>query len=313
MNSPTPRSTLYAPLSTPVPACLSVGRARALTVVAVVLLGAFGKPLFDLTRFAVHSELYSHIVLIPVISLYLVWLKRRSLALDSEPVRGLAVLPLVTGFALLAGYFWSVHTGWKPPVQDYLALMTLAFLSLLFAGLCLVLGKDTLRAAAFPIAFLIFMVPFPQAVGRWIESFLQHGSAEVAYALLKLSGMPVFRQGTLFQLPGFSLEVAPECSGIHSSLVLFITSLLAGYVLLRSRWGRFILVLVIIPLGMLRNGFRIFTLGQLCVHVSPDMINSPLHRRGGPVFFVLSLIPLFLLLWYLRRREKLKADANCAN
>jgi len=63
------------------------------------------------------------------------------------------------------------------------------------------------------------------------------------------------------------------------------------------------LVAVVIPLGILRNGFRIFVIGALCVHFGPQMINSPIHRRGGPLFFALSLIPLFLLLWWLRRGD----------
>ena len=95
--------------------------------------------------------------------------------------------------------------------------------------------------------------------------------------------------------------MAPECSGIHSSLVLFITSLLAGYLLLNSPWKRAVLVLAVVPLALLRNGLRIVTIGQLCVHVSPDMINSYIHRKGGPIFFALSLIPFFLLLLFLRR------------
>jgi exosortase/archaeosortase family protein len=53
----------------------------------------------------------------------------------------------------------------------------------------------------------------------------------------------------------------------------------------------------------LRNGFRILVIGLLCVNVGPQMIHSVIHRRGGPVFFVLSLIPLLLLLWWLRRGE----------
>jgi len=124
--------------------------------------------------------------------------------------------------------------------------------------------------------------------------------------MLSLSGMPVFRQGLDFQLPGMRMAVAPECSGIHSSLVLFITSLLAGQLLLRSPWKRAALTLAVIPLAILRNGFRIFTIGQLCVHVSPDMINSYIHRRGGPIFFVLSLVPFFLLLYFLRKAESRK-------
>ena len=97
--------------------------------------------------------------------------------------------------------------------------------------------------------------------------------------------------------------VAEECSGIHSSLVLFITSLLAGRLLLRTPWRRAVLTLAIIPLAIARNGFRVFTIAELCVHVSPDMINAWIHRRGGPVFFALSLVPFFALLLLLRKSE----------
>jgi exosortase C (VPDSG-CTERM-specific) len=146
-----------------------------------------------------------------------------------------------------------------------------------------------------------------------IESFFQRGSADAADLLFKMSGMPVLRQGTGFHLPGFALEVAPQCSGIHSSLVLFITSWLAGYLFLKSPWRRAALALAVIPLALARNGLRIVTIGQLCVHVSPDMIHSPIHHHGGPLFFALSLIPFFLLLHLFRRSEsKDRPKANAA-
>ena len=106
----------------------------------------------------------------------------------------------------------------------------------------------------------------------------------------------------------FGLLVGPECSGIHSSQVLLITSLLAGNLFLLSPWRRAFLALFIIPLAILRNGFRIFVIGELCVHVSPDMINSWIHRRGGPVFFALSLIPFFIVLAWLRKTELKRRD-----
>src|ERR1043166_6364619 len=108
------------------------------------------------------------------------------------------------------------------------------------------------------------MVPFPEVVQRAIETFRQHSSAWVAYLFIKLSGTPVLKQGMGLQLPGFALEVAPECSGIHSSLVLFITSLLAGHLFLRSPWKKAVLGLAVIPLGIVRNGFRILTISMLC-------------------------------------------------
>jgi exosortase/archaeosortase family protein len=104
-------------------------------------------------------------------------------------------------------------------------------------------------------------------------------------------------------LPGITLEVARECSGINSSYVLFITSLIAGQLFLRKPWKRVALALFVIPLAIARNGLRIVTIGWLCVHISPDMIHSIVHRRGGPLFFALSLVPFFLVMLWLRRGE----------
>jgi len=112
------------------------------------------------------------------------------------------------------------------------------------------------------------------------------------------------REGMVFELPGIAIQVARECSGIHSSWVLFITGLLASHLFLRTRWRKIVLVAFVIPLGILRNGFRIFVIGMLCVHIGPYMIGSVIHRQGGPFFFALSLVPLFLLLLWLRRRER---------
>jgi len=288
-------------------------RIAGLAALAALLVLCFGAQLCELARCALHSDLYSHILLVPFISAYLIFLKRRDLALDSGRAQGWAVVPMLLGGGLLAGYWWAARAGWKPKPDDYLALMTLCFLLFLWGGGFLFLGLQTLRRVAFPAAFLIFMAPFPVMVRQGIESFFQHGSADAAELLFKVSGMPVFRQGTEFQLPGFSLEVAPQCCGIHSSLVLFITSWLAGYFFLKSPWRRAALTVAVIPLALARNGLRIVTIGQLCVHVSPDMINSPIHHHGGPLFFALSLIPFFLLLHLLRRSEsKKRPKANAA-
>ena len=270
----------------------------------VILTICFSRPLYDLAWYSLHSELHSYIPLIASISLYLIWSKRRSLALMSKPTRRLAVLPLLGGLAILAACYWVAKTGWSPNTEDYLALMTLSYLLLFLAGCFAFLGRETLRTIAFPVGFLIFTVPFPEFLQSWIECFLQQSSAQAADVLFRMSATPIFRQGLVFDLPGFSLEVDPECSGIHSTLVLFITSLLAGHLFLSAPRNRVLLTLGVIPLAILRNGLRIFIIGQLCVRVSPDMINSYIHRHGGPIFFALSLIPFFLLLVILRKSER---------
>ncbi|MDB6077311.1 MAG: exosortase VPDSG-CTERM-specific [Akkermansiaceae bacterium] len=271
---------------------------RNFYVAVAVLVAGFSVPLYHLVQFALQSELYSHTILVPFISLYLVWMKRHSLPPRSRPDHRLAILPLVAGLALLAGRFTSTLDP-----EDALALTILAFV-LLFAGVCMLfLGRQTLRAITFPLGFLVFMAPFPTSVTEWIGTKLQHTSASAAYLFFRLGGTTVFRDDTFFQLPGMKLMVAPECSGIHSTLALFITSLVAGYFFLNSGWKRALLALAVFPLAIFRNGFRVFVIGELCVHIGPEMIDSYIHRHGGPIFFVLSLLPLFLFLRFLMKSE----------
>ena len=189
-------------------------------------------------------------------------------------------------------------------VNDNLALVTLAYVSFLWAGGFLFLGLKWMAAAAFPAAFLIFLVPLPDRAVYGLERASAIASAEAAAVFFNLSGTPLFREGMLLGLPGITLEVAQECSGIRSSWVLLITSLVGSHLFLQSPWRRLALVAFVIPLAIVRNGFRIFVIGMLCVRVGPHMIDSVIHRRGGPIFFVLSLVPLFLWLTWLRRRER---------
>ena len=279
-------------------------RLKSFALATVVLGLCFSVPLYGLIRFAAGSELYSYILLIPFISFYLVWHKGHHLPPAFVPARGMAVRFLAAGVVVLLAYWLVLRSRLRLVEDDYLAVMMLAFL-LFFFGVCgWFFGRQFLRANAFALGFLIFLVPIPTAAIRGIDTFLQYGSAEVARGFFMITGTPFLRDGLVFQLPGITMKIAPECSGIHSSLVLFITSLLASYFFLRTPWKRAVFIVAVIPLAILRNGFRVFTIGELCVHVGPHMINSPIHRKGGPLFFALSLIPLFLLLVVLQKSER---------
>jgi exosortase C (VPDSG-CTERM-specific) len=269
----------------------------------LVLLAAFGLPLLGLANYAAHSELYSYILLIPFVSGYLLYIRR-----DQLPKKCAADLPF--GIVLLAGGLGvSLSTYWVnvprlvPADNSYFVLLTISFLCCLAAGGFFFLGREWMQAAAFPVAYLIFLVPMPDAMADALETASKYASAEMANVLFHLSGTPFLRAGLIFQLPNITIEVAQECSGIRSSWVLFITSVLAANLFLKSSWRRLVLVALVIPLAILRNGFRILVIGLLCVNAGPQMIHSPIHTRGGPVFFVLSLIPLLLLLWWLRKSE----------
>jgi exosortase C (VPDSG-CTERM-specific) len=275
-------------------------------LVLLVLTVCFWKPLFDLARFSFKDDLYSHTALVPFISLYLIWVKRKALPTGIKTSLGAALAPLAVGAGALGGYWLMIFSGWKVAQQDYLATTLFAYYCLLVAGGLGFVGITFMRAVAFPAGFLILMVPLPVALANWIEMFFQHTSSEAASVLFSLTGMPVFREALQFHLPGITIEVAKECSGIHSTLVLLITSFLAGHLFLRSPWKKAVLALAVIPLGIARNGIRIFTISWLCVHVDPAMIDSPIHHRGGPIFFIFSLVPFLAFLFALRRPERPK-------
>ncbi len=250
-----------------------------------------------LVAFALKSDLHSHIVLVPFISGYLLYLRRARLPRNFGTSLSGTITLAAAGLAALA------FRGSVPP-GDELSLIALAFGAFVAAGGFLFLGSEWMRAALFPMAFLVFLAPLPEAVVHRLESLLVLGSTEAAALNFKIAATPLVRQGTIFELPGIVIRVSQECSGIHSSWVLFLISLLASNVFLKTGWRRVVLVAFVIPLAILRNGFRILVIGLLCVHIGPDMINSVIHRRGGPLFFGLSLIPFGLLLLWLRSREQ---------
>jgi len=278
-------------------------RIAGYTSYLLLLTLLFVQPLSSLVLYAAHSYLNSHILLIPFISGYLLYIRRgQFLTAYRSSIIGAAFIGVIGIVALAAG----IGLRGSLSANDELTLMTLAYVSFLSAGGFLFLGAKWIRAAVFPFAFLIFMVPMPDAMVIWLEDASANVSADAAALYFNLVGTPLVRHGRFLELPGIVLQVAQECSGIHSSLVLFITSLIGSQIFLRTWWGRIALVAFVIPLGILRNGFRILVIGLLCVHVNPQMINSGIHRHGGPIFFALSLIPLFLLLLWLRRLEPKK-------
>jgi exosortase C (VPDSG-CTERM-specific) len=270
---------------------------------AIALLGVFAQPLLALINYAAGSDLYSYILLIPLVSAYLLYLRRDQLPKDYVVDRPLAMVFLAAGFGVLAFRYWLHFVGQSPAKADDLALETVSFLCILAAGGFFFFGRVWMQAAAFPLAYLIFMVPMPDSMREGLELASKTASAEVANFLFHLTGIPFLRAGPVFQLPNITIEVAQECSGIRSSWVLLMTSILAANLFLKTSWRRIVLVAFVIPLGILRNGFRILVIGMLCVNIGPQMIHSIIHRRGGPFFFVISLIPFLLLLWWLHTNE----------
>lgn len=271
----------------------------------------FGVAWWEMVKAGGGKALHSYTIAIPFICFWLIRQNDQGLAAPTfNPQRGLGGVLIVLGLGLGVGGFWAQRTGWLSSDVSWLTTQIGGWVLGVWGVLLACAGPAWCARHAFPLGFLAFTIPIPQPLVDNIETGLQYASASMVEQVFILVGQTYLRDARSFWLPGLRFVVAPECSGIRSTIVLFITSLLAGYLLLRSPWRRAVLASCIIPLGIARNTFRICTLTLLTVHVDPRVIESWLHSRGGPIFFGLSLVPLFALLWWLRRQEARKPASS---
>lgn len=274
---------------------------RAAHISAIFLwllsLALFRHPLSSLVSLSFHDERSSHILLIPLISACLIYLRRKRVFCASRYCLSIGI-PLF----LIAVALWYVLRIPLSSLSPTDRLSAVAFFIVLawIAVFVLCYGTTAFKAAAFPLLFLLLMIPLPAVVAEHAVSALQKGSAETCYALFRLIGVPFIRHGFRFSLPGVDIEIAEQCSGIHSGLSLFIAGLLAEHVLLQDTWKKACFILCIFPIAIFKNAVRIVTIAWLGIHVNPDFFHGPLHRQGGVPFSLLALGLMALLLWLLR-------------
>ena len=266
----------------------------------------FRAPLKDLTLFATTHDYGSHIFLIVPISVFLIYLKASQVF---ERVRS-DVVPALIVFLTGGALKWAVYAFNARGGSDYLGLEIAALLLLWTAAFIVCYGTQAFRAALFPFCFLLLMIPAPNFLVQKAISSLQVGSATVAFWFFKIFNVPVFREGLVFHIPTLDLEVARECSGIRSSAVLLITTLLLGEFILRTFWGKTILVLSLIPIVVLKNGLRIVTISALTIYVNRGFLHGWLHQSGGIVFYLLGLLALVPTLKLLKTLEMRSSSSN---
>lgn len=269
----------------------------------VLSLLLFLGPVLALVRLSLTQDDSSYLVVIPLMCAVLLYLERDRIPAQTSSDN------LLSGIFLLlaAGIAVAVHYGTGSKVAGLqLSGWVLALVLVWTAAFPLFFGKAALRAAYFPFLFLLLMVPIPNFLLDRIIFLLQQGSAWIAGVLFDIAGVPVLREGLVFHLAKVSIEVAKECSGIRSSMALFIVALLVAHFRLRSFWNKLFFVAFGLFLMILKNGVRIATLTLLAVYVNPDFLFGRLHHQGGVVFFVLALLLLLPLLFFLQRNEAKK-------
>jgi exosortase len=262
----------------------------------IVVLGNLAV-LQALIEFSNQNATASYVLLIPAVTLGLIYQEREAIFADVGMDWRVA-LPMIVAGALL-----MVAGAWGQSSAPDLSLRVAAIVLLWVSGFLLFYGHAAARRAMFPLAFLVFTIPIPGPLLAAAVQVLKRGSTEAVAALFTLTGTVYHRDRFVFSLPHVVIEIADECSGIRSSIGLFLTSLLAGHLLLKNAWTKSLLLVAVLPLAVLKNAIRIVALTLLSIHVDPGFLTGQLHHEGGFVFFLLALVLMMPILALLRGLE----------
>jgi len=301
--------------STTTTSALTQTARRHASFIAFIVISslAFYKTLSALVEYSLHNDSSSHIVVIPLIAFFLLYMERKTVFSNTRTSTGSGVVLVLGGMIL----YWLANRSPFPQEGNWpLALETLSIILVCMGGFLLCYGFAAFRARAFPLLFLLLMVPLPDVVLNRTIHALQEGSTEVAFLIFQAVGTPVIRHGFLLSVPGadsiLTIEVAKECSSIRSSTALFITCLLAAHLYLRTGWKMTLLALLSFPLSVIKNGLRIATLTLLSIHVDPAFLTGKLHHEGGFVFFIVALLILWPVFLWMERSDKPRRSVNPA-
>ena len=276
---------------------------------AAVVLGAlvwFWGPLatvVNLSFMREDYEHYSHIVAIPFMSLFLIYRDRAAIHAEVDGAPRLGALIIVG--ALMASWLPRVVSMHQ---ESMWSLEMLLLVVTALGGFIACYGLRAFRTALFPLLFLLLMVPLPPSWVHVVIAWLQYWSAETSAVIFEAIGVPFYRDGFLFALPGLNIRIAEECSGIRSTLALTIMGLLSGQLFLRKAWSRTALAAIVIPLGIFKNAVRIVVLSMLAIHVDPSFITgSVTHRFSGIPVFAMAFAILGGVIWVLQLVEARQA------
>jgi len=263
------------------------GRTTLLQIglLVVCVVAVYWHILIQLAGDWIHDPNYSHGIVVPFFSAWVIWRERKRFA--AAPVE-----PSNAGLLIIIGALGVLVLG-VFGAELFLSRTSLLFL---LAGLAVYFrGWRFFRAALFPWAVLFLMIPLPAIIFNQIALPLQFEASRLATGMLGLLGVPVLREGNVIQLPSISLDVVEACSGIRSLVSLITLATFYGYLCEPRIWRRVLLVLAAIPIAVFANGVRIMGSGLLGQYWSPDKAQGFFHEFSGALIFVVSLIALLAL------------------
>ena len=245
-------------------------------------------------------ENFSYGFLIPVIFGYLV-LQRRGELLQQR------MAPELWGVALLIA---SISLGLIGAALGEPFLSRLSLVATLAALVSVIAGWKIFRLLAFPLAYLLLMVPPPYVIVKNVSYYLKIFDAVVATEVLQLIGVPVYRDFYYLNLPNITLEIADVCSGIASLFAMVALGIVYIYFLPVRSVAKFGLMASVVIFPLVANLIRIILIATSVYYYGPVMLEAFFHRFTGTFTFLLSVVMLVAVGEWLRRCYPTAAQLN---
>jgi exosortase len=250
---------------------------------ALLILGSFPILKYLVETWASNEDV-GHGFFVPVVAAWIAWQRR-------EQILSMKLKPAWWGLGVMA---WGAAQGYIGTLGAELFLQRTSVLILLLGLLLAIGGTALVRALAFPLLLLPFMIPFPEVIYNRITFPLQLFASWVAEGTLNLLGYPVLRDGNILELASQKLSVAEACSGIRSLLSLSFLSLVYAYFFDPRVWMRWALLAATIPIAIVANAGRVTITGILS-EINPELAHGFFHELEGWVIFLIAGIMLVAL------------------
>jgi exosortase len=190
-----------------------------------------------------------------------------------------------------------------------------AMLTCIVGGIVFLCGWARLKVMAFPIAFLLLMIPVPAVIFNPITFPLQLLSSRFGEWTLSACQVPVLREGNVIQMANTSLEVAEACSGIRSLISLLTLGIVYGYFIEPRIWLRMALALSTVPIAIVANAIRVSGTGLAAHFYGAEAAEGFFHTFSGWLVFIVAFVMLFVLhrvLLQLAPGKKGKTEESAA-
>jgi len=240
------------------------------------------------------SDMYSYGFLIPLISLYLVSIRReRLLKIHTTPSYTAGSIMLIFSlFLLIAGH-----------VSGVILIQELSIVGTITGMVLFLFGWAFLKSLWFPIVYLLFMIPIWDNISMDKIHFpFQNFSANIGIKVLQSLGIPAYRHGIYLELPNITLEVARACSGVNYLISVIAIGIPLAYIFLKGWIRKILLVCSAVSIAILANGFRVAMIGILSFYgFNGGNVHGPFHVLQGIFVSMIGFGVLFLGLWVMSR------------